>query len=109
MKSLPTLIVTLLWLVVAAQPVAAQDQAQSQTPAAPQSDRDTATVEPAAREERTVVIVLKHASVESTLAIVKQLLPPNARIVGDPERQQLFVSGSQADIEKVNEIVGQID
>jgi hypothetical protein len=40
---------------------------------------------------------------------VKQLLPAGARIVGDPERQQLFVSGSQADIEKVNEIVGQID
>ncbi len=106
MKPLLTLIALLL--VVGAQPAVAQDPAQPQN--VPKSTLNPAsTFEPAAAEERNVVIPLEHASVESALPIVKQLLPANARIVGDPERQQLFLFGSQADIEKAYEIVKHVD
>ena len=54
-------------------------------------------------------ISLRHISVESGLPIIRQLLPPDARIIGDQEQQRVIVTGSQADIDAVKKTIILLD
>ena len=63
----------------------------------------------AAANQEFVVVQLKHVRSESLFQIIKQLLPPSARLIEDSDQQRLIVQGTPADLKTVTEAIARLD